>query len=155
MMMSCYAFSPWINKMASSSLTSSISANSISMSTVEADVYEKIKIEINKNLDASVAAGTAPREFADILRDFLEEYATSFIEAGETVDNFKYHVTKLLTTVNEAIVNPHEFQANHQAIREPFDYYVWGNEFLKPLVIKEQSQLFGLENAKKNKRKIR
>jgi len=51
--------------------------------------------------------------------------------------------------IQEAMSNPHKFDAHHVAIREPFDYYKWGKDFLRPLVTLEHSRLVGVENAKK------
>jgi len=51
--------------------------------------------------------------------------------------------------IGAAMENPHKFKPFHEAIREPFDYYKWGNGFIKPLVINDQSKLFGAEVAQK------
>lgn len=143
----CVSFQSFHSKFRSNKI---VTSNSRFMTAVDdKSVFEAIKEEATKSIDSAVVEGTAPKEFGEILRDFIDEYAHSFLEAGESSDNFKFHVTKLLTTVNEAILNPYEFKANHMAIREPFDYYKWGNDFLKPLVIMEESKMFGLENAKK------
>ena len=46
---------------------------------------------------------------------------------------------------------PHKFEPFHEAIREPFDYYKFGNDFFAPLIIENESKLFGVDNAKKIK----
>ena len=48
-----------------------------------------------------------------------------------------------------ALQSPFKFQAHHTAIREPFDYYKWGNDFFRPLIIMGKSRLLGIENIKK------
>jgi glycerol-3-phosphate O-acyltransferase len=47
------------------------------------------------------------------------------------------------------IKSPFQFQSFHQAVRSPFDYYKWGNEFLRPLIIKEKSRVFGEQNIRR------
>ena len=111
--------------------------------------FEVVKKKVLATLSGAVSRGAVPEEFATILSDIADEYAHSFEEAGETPDAFKYHVDMLMKTVMDAIKEPYVFKPNHVAIREPFDYYRWGNEFFEPLVIKEKSRVFGLENARK------
>lgn len=53
-----------------------------------------------------------------------------------------------MKSVQKNLESPYPFQPFHKAIREPFDYFKWGNDFLKPLVIYEKSKLFGVEYAK-------
>ncbi|KAJ1433148.1 hypothetical protein B484DRAFT_326941 [Ochromonadaceae sp. CCMP2298] len=50
--------------------------------------------------------------------------------------------------VSEASKNPFKFEAYHAAIREPFDYYTWGNDFMRPLVINDMSRAVGVERLK-------
>ena len=45
--------------------------------------FEMIQQKINDGLSAKVAAGKAPAAFVDIVKGFVAEYATSFIEGTE------------------------------------------------------------------------
>jgi len=99
-------------------------------------------------MQRGIASGV-PEEFAPILKTFADEYAQSLAEAGETPEQFEYHVDTFMNNVMQAIKDPYLFGTNHAAVREPFDYYTWGNAFMEPLIIKEESGMFGLENAKK------
>jgi hypothetical protein len=76
-------------------------------------------------LKAKAAAGESPEYFANIMADFLEEYATSNLEAKESAESFKNNVFTFLKSVQQAISDPHKFQPFHAAIRQPFDYYKW------------------------------
>jgi glycerol-3-phosphate O-acyltransferase len=100
-------------------------------------------------LSAKAAAGEANPEFVAILNQFLEEYATSNLEANTPPEKFKEMLLTFLKSVQQAIKEPHKFEPFHKAIREPYDYYKWGNEFLKPLIILEQSIVRGEENFKR------
>jgi hypothetical protein len=109
--------------------------------------FEQITVGVRQQLNAAVDAGKAPKEITEIVLGFIEEYSSSFQEAGETPENFGYQVSNMLKYTMEALSDPYQFSANHQAIREPFDFYKWGNDFLRPLIIRERSKLFGKENA--------
>ena len=53
-----------------------------------------------------------------------------------------------MKSVGQALKDPYKFDPCHKAIREPFDYYQWGNDFLRPLVIDEDSEFFNAEKCK-------
>lgn len=84
-----------------------------------------------------------------MMTNFLDEYAASNLEANEPAESFKFNMGTFLKQIGVALENPYKFSAFHKAIREPFDYYKWGNGFIKPLVINDESKLFGIEIAQK------
>ena len=84
-----------------------------------------------------------------MMQQFLDEYASSNLEANESPEKFKENVLTFLKTVQQAMKDPYQFQPFHTAIRDPFDYYKWGNDFLKPLIIMNQSILRGASNVEK------
>ena len=111
--------------------------------------FTEVKDKLLNQLEVSARSGVMPPEFAGILSGFVNDYAHSSLEARKTPEAFEYHVSTLMKNVMQAIMEPYPFAPNHKAIREPFDYYKWGNDFLRPLVIQEESKIVGLENAKK------
>ena len=82
-------------------------------------------------------------------QQFLDEYGTSNIEANQSPEKFKDIIFSFLNGIQLAMREPHPFEPYHKAIREPFDYYKWGNDFMKPLIILDQSILRGEQNFKK------
>jgi hypothetical protein len=56
---------------------------------------------------------------------FLDEYAESNMQANEPPERFQSNVFTFLTSVQHALKDPYKFEAFHEAIREPFDYYKW------------------------------
>jgi len=84
-----------------------------------------------------------------MMTDFLAEYASSNIDAGTPPDQFKTNLFTFLKSVSTSIKSPHKFEPFHKAIRSPFDYYKWGNDFLKPLIILKESRMVGEANAKR------
>ena len=55
----------------------------------------------------------------------------------------------MLKNVQEAMESPLQFEPFHKAVREPFDFCKWGNDFFKPLVIFDKSKAFNTEIAHK------
>jgi glycerol-3-phosphate O-acyltransferase len=113
-------------------------------------MFAQIQAQVHGALNERVKQGKANVKFVEIVKGFLDEYATTAIEAGLSPDNFKYQVQSLLKFVQEAMENPFKFEPGmHYSIRQPFDYYKWGNDFMRPLIIMDKSRLVGLENAKR------
>lgn len=111
-------------------------------------VYDQIRIKAVEAINDKVREGKIPEYFANIVDGFVKEYADSSIEAKVTGEVFQYNILSFLKFVQQALANPQKFDPYHQAIRSPFDYYKWGNDFLRPLIILEKSKLVGLDNAK-------
>lgn len=117
--------------------------------TNTAAIFSQIQAGVNNALEEKVKAGKANAKFVNIVKGFLEEYSVTSMEAKLTPDIFKYQVTSFLKFVQDAMENPFKFEPGlHRSIRQPFDYYKWGNDFMRPLIITEKSRLVGLENVK-------
>lgn len=111
-------------------------------------VFDHIRIKAIEAVNEKVREGKIPEYFGAIVDGFIKEYADSSIEAKISGEVFQQNILSFLKFVQQALSNPHKFEPYHQAIRSPFDYYKWGNEFLRPLIILEKSKLEGLDNAK-------
>lgn len=112
-------------------------------------LHEKIINEIRASLATQLSAFPVDPRTYQIFSNFVEDYAKSNMEAGVGPEVFQPMIEVLLKSIRTALTNPYPFQPYHKSVREPIDYYQWGNDFFRPLVIKEQSKLFGKENAKK------
>lgn len=87
----------------------------------------------------------AKNEISDKLYGILEEFYRSFSEAmkesGESMEAYEDIVNKYLEeTINESL-SPFQFELFHQAIRSPYDYYHFGLNLFRPLVIFEKSKI--------------
>lgn len=109
---------------------------------------EGIKDAATSTIKQKVIDGQIPQSFVTLMGSFFDEYTQSCIESNETPENFKKNIFSFLKYVQDAISQPYKFQPFHQAITSPIDYYTFGNNFIKPLIITEQSKLFGEENVK-------
>lgn len=114
-----------------------------------------IKLHAIEALNKKASENKSLERFIGIIASFIDEYTASSIEANETPDKFKYNLLTLLKLVQEALQNPYQFQPFHTAIREPLDYYKWGNDFLRPLIKIDDSKMLGIENTLKIKEFIK
>ncbi|RYY84654.1 hypothetical protein EON63_08790 [archaeon] len=72
----------------------------------------------------------------------------SSMVAGQDPQAFQQNIQTFLTSVQASIKQPYQFSPYHPAVRAPFDYYAWGNDFIRPLIIQQQSRLVGEEHAR-------
>jgi glycerol-3-phosphate O-acyltransferase len=66
--------------------------------------------------------------------------------SGQAIDEILHSYSKL---VEEQRSNPFKFAAFHEAQREPFDYYQFGLEFIRSLMLLDQSTVSGDANLRK------
>lgn len=88
-----------------------------------------------------------PEKVKANLLQFYLTYKTSLQEHGLCTENEEKLFDTFLELAKEQSLSPFTFQPYHEQIREPFDHYQFGVDFLRPLVDKEFSSLTGLEHA--------
>jgi glycerol-3-phosphate O-acyltransferase len=76
-----------------------------------------------------------PKKVQERMERFLQDY----LEAGGA----KKWCDEYLKLVEEQCRKPFTFEPYHQCIRSPYDYYRFGNEFLRPFVDKTASRIEG------------
>lgn len=86
--------------------------------------------------------GSIPPKYGDIIEQFYRCYKQATV--GDHVEVF----STLLDLIKQQCQHPFDFQPYHAAIREPFDYYQFGVDFIKPLVDLPHSTVHGLEHLK-------
>lgn len=75
-------------------------------------------------------------------------FVRSSMEAGQDAQTFQHNIQTFITSVQSSIKQPYQFSPYHPAVRAPVDYYTWGNDFIRPLIIQQQSRLVGEEHAR-------
>jgi len=98
-------------------------------------------------LDSYVKQGKIPAKYFKTIRSFYESYQEAFFTEKKKKEIETFFIT-FLEKIKEQCQNPYPFKPFHQKIREPFDYYQFGLDFLRPLIDKENSSLLGKENLK-------
>ncbi len=117
--------------------------------TQDSNVIEQEYNQIKSAINNQITQSNIPDQFKTILTDFISDYSSSLLSAKKSSNEFKSNIQLFLKLISEAMANPYQFQPFHKALRGPkIDYYNFGNDFLKPLIIDEESKVFGIENCK-------
>lgn len=100
------------------------------------DYFEKIKIlgKLNKT----------SLDLPDILGKFYSSYSKAALSNGLTEENIKPILDQFLDLIEIQLKTPFQFEPFHKAIRHPIDYYQFGIDFIKPLVILNQSKVLNI-----------
>lgn len=118
-------------------------------STTQDKIIEQEYNQITTAINNQITQSAIPDQFKTILTGFISDYSSSLLSANKSSNEFKSNIQLFLTLINQAMTNPHQFQPFHKALRGPkIDYYNFGNDFLKPLIIDEESKVFGIEKCK-------
>lgn len=97
--------------------------------------------------DRQFRQGLINQKMKNLILEFYASYCDALSECSDP--NKESRFTKLLELVFDTIKHPSSFQIFHQSIRQPFDYYQFGLEFMRPFVDFTQSKIFGLESLHK------
>mmetsp|Transcript_30885 Transcript_30885/g.52255 ORF Transcript_30885/g.52255 Transcript_30885/m.52255 type:complete len:387 (+) Transcript_30885:95-1255(+) len=114
----------------------------------DAEAYSAIRDQIKSGVAAAASEGKVPEGILQTLDGFLDDYVESNLAAKSSPEFFQQTVGTFIAGVQKALQDPYPFEPYHVAIREPFDFYKWGNDFMRPLVINEQSRAVGLDKLK-------
>ena len=103
---------------------------------MEEDLFEKLQSLVeNKNL---------PEKYFQIILNFYLSYKKALNE-HTAVEIF----STLLILIEKQFTEPYPFEIYHKKVREPFDYYKFGLDFMRPLIQFDQSKAHGLEQIEK------
>lgn len=83
-----------------------------------------------------------------ILQNFYQTYCQAVELNGEKMDKFNPLFECFLNLIIKEIDSPSNFEPFHVGIREPFDYYQWGIDFLRPLILFKNSKVLHLNYVK-------
>lgn len=112
------------------------------------DGYESLKSQLKSSLQEKASQLNISPQKLQWLSPFVDEYLESSKAAGFAVDHCSNSLQVMMKEVIRAMKEPFKFSSYHQAVRSPFDYYTWANEFFRPLIKFERSRLLGVDNAK-------
>jgi glycerol-3-phosphate O-acyltransferase len=80
-----------------------------------------------------------------LIKDFEESYLKTPIVKPEQQKQLKQLFDQLKVFIKQQVEQPYSFQVFHQSIREPFDFYQFGLDFIRPLIDFSYSKVIGLE----------
>ncbi|KAK2427674.1 glycerol-3-phosphate acyltransferase, chloroplastic [Trifolium repens] len=112
----------------SANMISSVSSRTFLNAQNEQDVLSGIKKEVD--------AGTLPPSIAAGMEDLYLNYKSAVIKSGDPKADevVLSNMTALLDRIFLDVKEPFVFDAHHKAKREPFDYYMFGQNYIRPLV---------------------
>ncbi len=97
------------------------------------------------NLTQYIEEGLITPSLAAVIQDFHHSYLQA---AKHSCSYEKAHqlFNQLFELVMQQIDNPYRFEIFHTSIRQPFDYYQFGLDFIRPLIDFSMSKIFGFES---------
>jgi glycerol-3-phosphate O-acyltransferase len=101
---------------------------------------------INK-LTLYTKEGKLPSEIFETLSRFYPSYAEALKVNGEEKTKYNSILIQFLDLVVEQLQDPYVFGLYHQRIRSPFDFYLFGIEFIRPLIILKESHIEGINQV--------
>lgn len=93
-----------------------------------------------------VAQGKVPESLADVIHNFYLSYDEASSENGYPVEHTQPILNQFLDLVIEQLQHPYAFEPFHSRILAPFNYYRFGLEFFRPLVVFAKSTVQGSQN---------
>jgi len=100
-------------------------------------------------LEQSVKAEKLPEKLGKILHHFFKSYIDAIKSQVENVDPFIPLLLKYHELVIETIRHPYQFEPFHQSVRDPFDYYQFGLDLIRPLILFKTSRIYGMSTVEK------
>lgn len=97
-------------------------------------------------IDHLSKSGKIPADTVEILRQWYFSYVNAASTNGWPHDKVEALLSQFLKLVIQASTSPHSFAHFHQRIKTPFDYYQFGLDFIRPLVITKDSHILHPEN---------
>lgn len=98
-----------------------------------------------ENIEKAQERGTITDEIYLTLAEFYHSYKDALEKQRHSIQEHTPILLRFLEMVEEQLSAPYSFGLFHEAIREPYDYYQFGLDFLRPLVIFSKSKLIGEE----------
>lgn len=106
-------------------------------------------MDLLDDFDNRYKKGKVSSKIHQNLNKFLESYREAITENGHSIDEYKPMLKQMLDLVHQQIEHPYLFETYHEQVRSPFDYYQFGLDVLRPLVIFESSMVKGISNLEK------
>lgn len=99
------------------------------------DHFEKLK--------QAELTGSIPKELAHVIYNFYLSYGEAIEENGYLIKDIQPILNKFLDFVIDQLAHPFTFKPFHERITTPFNYYQFGLDLMRPLVVTSQSRVLG------------
>ena len=98
-------------------------------------------------LDTFLKQGAINLKLKNLILDFHGSYIHA-LKNSPNLERSEQLFGQLIDLVVEKLKNPYHFEIFHRAVRQPFDYYQFGLDFMRPFVDFSLSKIFGLDSIK-------
>lgn len=98
-------------------------------------------------MDRLFQSHALPEKYRKNIIGFYRQVKQAIESAHRPSDRFEGIFLQFLHLIAEQIKNPFVFQPYHAKVREPFDYFRFSLDFVRPLIDEERSTVYGLEIA--------
>lgn len=98
-------------------------------------------------LEQALKAGKLPAELGSMLHAFYFSYVEAAATNGYDRNIVEPLLKKFLELAVEQIHNPFSFELFHERVLTPFNYYEFGVEFIRPLVVQAKSKALYLNRV--------
>lgn len=122
------------NKCSSSSTPRPVSGSEHGYSRTFIDA--RSEQDLLSGIQREVEAGTLPKPVAQAMEELYQNYKNAVFQSGDphaediVLSNMRVAFDRMFLDVKE----PFEFSPYHEAILEPFNYYMFGQNYIRPLV---------------------
>lgn len=106
------------------------------------------KMSYLSRLEQYSKSGKLPPELAKMLHPFYFTYADAALSNGQESPTFEPLLVQFLDCVIDQIAHPFLFEPYHQKITQPFDFYHFGLDFIRPLIIMKESKVLHRNHLK-------
>lgn len=106
----------------------------------------KSKSPYLEKLAVYVAKGWIPPKLKETVEQFYFSYKEALREQMEGPSAHEDLFLTFLDLLKQQILHPYTFAPYHERVRNPFDYYQFGLDFLRPLIDFPHSNVKGLSN---------
>jgi glycerol-3-phosphate O-acyltransferase len=98
-------------------------------------------------LDAYLEKGMVNAKLYHLIRTFYDNYQQALAQSSQQ-EKGQQLFELLIKLIIEQIQYPYQFSIFHRCIRQPFDYYQFGLDFIRPFIDFSHSRIFGLDMLK-------
>jgi glycerol-3-phosphate O-acyltransferase len=107
-----------------------------------------------ERLKGLLARREFPAKFGQILDEFLQAYRRALSMAGLNPDAYDHLSSRFIERLEAQLTAPFAFEPYHRQVTEPFDYYTFGLDFLRPLIDKTTSSVSGRAHLDRGARQL-
>lgn len=90
-----------------------------------------------------VQKGVIPSDLATVIHNFFQSYEEAIQENEFSIKDLQPILEKYVELIAEQLQHPYIFEPYHHRVVKPFDYYHYGLDLLRPLVVFDKSKVLG------------